>query len=168
MTALFAAFAVAAGLTAGPVTGTVTVGAQPVTAGMALAPGSTVDTRTGTLVLQAPKKPKGTQSLTLTGGAFALSQASKTGLVKLVLKSIDTAVCVEDGKVKRTLTAGTRSGLFMVRGRWAEVTVEKGTVTVSDMCQTSKVKVVKGSAKVRNLATKKTVTLKAGKSLTVG
>src|ERR1700754_2244232 len=167
MTALFAALALA-GLTAGSVSGTVTVGDQPVTAGMTLAPGSTVDTRTGTLVMQAPKAPSGAPSLTLTGGGFELTQASKTGLVKLVLKSLDTTVCIEDGKVKRKLTASTNAGLFMVRGRWAEVTVEKGSVTVSDMCQTSKVKVVKGTAKVRDLAKKRTLTLKAGKSVTVG
>jgi hypothetical protein len=165
---MIALLAALAGLTAGSVSGTVLSGSQPVTAGMTLAPGSLVDARTGTLVLRADKKPSGTQSVTLAGGAFELSQASKTGLVKLVMKSVDTTVCVEDGKVKRKLTASTHSGLFMVRGRWAEVTVKKGKVTVSDMCQTSKVKVEKGTAKVRDLARKRTLTLKAGKSVTVG
>jgi ferric-dicitrate binding protein FerR (iron transport regulator) len=158
--------ALLAALTAASVTGTVTAADQPVTAGMALAPGATVDTSAGTLVLQAARKPSGTQSLTLTGGLFTVDESG--GLVKLVLQSKDTRVCLEDGRVKRKLTAATSSGRFELTARWAKVTVEKGRVTVSDKCQTTTVKVEKGSAKVRDLAKKRTLTLKAGKRITVG
>jgi len=163
---MIALLAALAGLTAGSVTGTVTAGGQPVTAGMALAPGATVDTSAGTLVLKAPKTPSGTQSLTLTGGLFTVNESG--GLVKLVLQSKDTRVCLEDGKVKRKLTAATSSGRFEITARWAKVTVAKGRVTVSDKCQTTTVKVEKGSAKVRDLAKKRTLTLKAGKRVTIG
>ena len=157
----------------------------------ALPVGTIVDTRKGRLAMQSTVDGRrigagGTrQSVTLSAGIFRIRQqkAAPTSRVKLptdlMLQSAPgaEASCVTrtaTGPIKgrgrntvRGLTATTEKGLFRIVGAAGISTAKDATWATRDRCDGTRTDVGKGRVSVLDRATRKSITVRAGRSYLV-
>ena len=157
----------------------------------ALPVGTVVDTRKGRLALQSTTDGRrigsggSRQSVTLAAGIFRIRQlrAAANSRVKLptdlMLQSAPgaEASCVSrtaTGPIKgrgrtsvRGLTATTEKGLFRIVGAAGISTAKEATWATQDRCDGTRTDVGKGRVSVLNRATRKTITVGAGRSYLV-
>jgi len=136
--------------------------------------GSLLDTRKGSVRLQSARNGKGRrQNGDFSRGLFQVLQSRKAkGLTVLSLKgsAASPRSCGESfitasthrSRVRRL--RGRARGRFRTRGRHSAATV-RGTVwTVTDRCDGTLTKVIRGRVAVRDFRRRKTIAVKAGKS----
>jgi hypothetical protein len=153
--------------------------------------GTIVDTRKGRISMDSTVDSRRigsggrTQTATLSAGIFRIRQrkgtiGSATKLsTDLVLQSPPgaEASCVttaSSGPIKgrgnntvRGLTASTAKGLFRIVGAAGISTATRATWATKDRCDGTRTDVGKGTVRVLNRATKKTIKVKAGRSYLV-
>jgi hypothetical protein len=153
--------------------------------------GTIVDTRKGRIAMDSTVDSRRigsggrTQTATLSAGIFKIRQ--RKGTVGSAAKlSTDLALqsppgaeasCVTtaaDGPIKgrgnntvRGLTASTQKGLFRIVGAAGISTATNATWATKDRCDGTRTDVGKGTVRVLNRATKKTIKVKAGRSYLV-
>ena len=157
----------------GTVTGTVTVGGAPFTGGT-IPFGKTVDVTEGSVLL---KSAAGSLRVTPADGAtaaFVLVRGTANGkpIVELRLAKGDFSACPKRktssaGRGPATVVRqvwGNGKGNFRTRGRYAAATVRGTRWLTSDRCDGTLTTVARGIVSVVDLKTKKTVTVRAGRS----
>jgi sugar lactone lactonase YvrE len=163
----------AAGTPTGTPTGTVLVDGAPLTAGT-VPYGSTVDVTKGSLVLETEA---GTLKVYGAGGvpaAFKLvrTKEKNSTVVELRLVKGDFSACPKrktrsaqaaPAKPVRALW-GSGKGKFRTRGRYAAATVRGTKWLTTDRCDGTQVRVTQGTMAVSDLAKRKQVVVRAGKS----
>jgi hypothetical protein len=160
-----------------PVSGTVLARVPGATRAAALADGasvpvgSIVDTRAGTVKLQAALPAGGTQTGTFHGGLLEVRQpAGGRGMTELVLRgALPTcpaggarAAAVTRRRPPRSLWGHDRHGRFRTRASNSVITVRGTTWFVSDRCDGTLTRVTSGSVAVRDLRSGRTVVVRAG------
>jgi hypothetical protein len=157
----------------------------------ALPVGTVVDTRKGSLAMQSTVDGRRIgaggrrQSVTLAAGIFLIRQQKLTPGARtkiptdLVLQSAPGAeqACVRTGasgpikgrgrNTVRTLTAGTEKGLFRIVGAAGISTATDATWVTQDRCDGTRTDVGKGRVSVLDRASRKTVTVRSGRSYLV-
>lgn len=138
--------------------------------------GSFLDTRKGTVRLQAASTGKAKPYLgSFSAGLFQMRQSrrrSAKGLTSLVMKGGKFKSCAAK-RGKRASAAlskkrlrrlrGKGRGRFRTRGRYSAATVRGTTWTVTDRCDGTLTQVSRGKVAVRDFRRKKTIVLRAGK-----
>jgi hypothetical protein len=160
-----------------PASGTVLVRVPGATHAAALADGasvpvgSMVDTRAGTVKLQAALPAGGTQTGTFHGGLFEVRQPiGGHGMTELVLRGAHPtcpaggarAAAVTRRRPPRSLWGHDRHGRFRTRASNSVITVRGTTWFVSDRCDGTLTRVTSGSVAVRDLRSGRTVVVRAG------
>jgi hypothetical protein len=136
-----------------------------------IAVGSTVDATRGALRLTVRNARGRFESIDLGGGMFVFRHAAKgrqRGRTLLKLTTSAPNQCAAPGApglLQRLKASG--GGAFVVQSRLSESTSRRATWTTEDRCDATKTKVSRGSVVVRDLAKKRAVTLRAGRSHTV-
>jgi hypothetical protein len=157
----------------------------------ALPVGTVVDTRKGSLAMQSTVDGRRIgsggrrQSATLAAGIFLIRQQKLTPGARtkiptdLVLQSAPGAegACVRTGasgpikgrgrNTVRSLTAGTEKGLFRIVGAAGISTATDATWVTQDRCDGTRTDVGKGRVSVLDRETRKTVTVRSGRSYLV-
>jgi hypothetical protein len=139
--------------------------------------GSILDTKRGTVQLVSARGAGSkTQNGKFTAGIFQVLQSRKKrdrGLTELRLKGSSFNSCRARGKrasasklSSRTIRQlrGNAKGRFRTRGKHSAATVRGTKWIVADRCDGTLTKVQRGVVEVRDFRTKKTVTVRAGKS----
>jgi hypothetical protein len=133
--------------------------------------GSIVDTRAGTVKLQAALPGGATQTGTFHGGRFEVRQpAGERGMTELVLRgALPTcpaggarAAAVTRRRPPRSLWGHDRHGKFRTRASNSVITVRGTTWFVSDRCDGTLTRVTSGSVAVRDLRSGRTKIVRAG------
>jgi hypothetical protein len=143
-------------------------------AGVASVPvGALVDTRKGTVQLEAALPGARTQTGTFHGGLFQVRQpATGGGMTELVLRG-PAPTCGHAGaraaatsrrRPPRTLWGSDHGGLFRTRGSNSVATVRGTSWFMADRCDGTYTRVRTGSVSVRDLHTGARVVLHAGQS----
>jgi hypothetical protein len=160
-----------------PASGTVLVRVPGATRAAALADGasvpvgSIVDTRAGTVKLQAALPAGATQTGTFHGGLFEVRQpVGGHGMTELVLRgALPTcssggarAASVTRRRPPRSLWGHDRHGRFRTRASNSVITVRGTTWFVSDRCDGTLTRVTSGSVSVRDLRTGRSTIVRAG------
>jgi hypothetical protein len=133
--------------------------------------GSILDTRAGTVKLQAALPGGHTQTGTFHGGLFEVRQpAGGHGMTELVLRgALPTcsaggarAASVTRRRPPRSLWGRGRHGRFRTRASNSVITVRGTRWYVSDRCDGTLTRVTSGSVSVRDLSLHRTVVVRAG------
>jgi hypothetical protein len=143
-------------------------------AGVASVPvGAIVDTRKGTVDLEAALPDARTQTGTFHGGVFQVRQAAASGgMTELVLRG-PAPTCAHAGaraaatsrrNGARKLWGSDHGGRFRTRGGNSVATVRGTSWFMADRCDGTYTRVKSGSVAVRELWTGRTVVLHAGQS----
>jgi hypothetical protein len=129
--------------------------------------GSTVDATNGVLRLTVQTARRKHRVIKLSGGMFVFRQASKgrwRGRTLLELTTAEPNPCAASS-AKRLLQRLNASGRDVaVRTRASESTSRRATWTTEDRCDGTKTKVRSGTVIVRDLAKRRAITLRAGRS----
>jgi hypothetical protein len=136
--------------------------------------GSTLDTTKGKVHLVTAASGGKTQDGHFNGGLFVIQQGRKNPLTTLSMNGGGLNSCskLPPGGAARAIAAARRKrslfsnvkGRFRTRGRNSTATVRGTQYLVKDTCAGTLTKVKVGKVVVRDLALKKTKTLKAGQS----
>ena len=133
--------------------------------------GSSIDTRNGRIAITAAQGGGKTASADFYDGLFKLTQAKRSKVTSLTLT--ERLSCSRKGsasaaakKKKKRRLWGDGSGKFRTKGKHSAATVVGTKWLVEDRCRSTLTRVVRGRVKVRDFATKKTVTVRAGKRYT--
>jgi hypothetical protein len=144
-------------------------GFQELSDGRSIPVGSEVDATKGVVSLETAANNKGkTQKGKFYDGSFVMTQTRGKSPVTDLALSAPLDKC-GGGKVTAAASRSRRlwgngHGRFRTRGRYATATV-RGTVwSMQDGCSSTKVRVVRGTVVVRDLAKKRNVKVKAGHS----
>jgi hypothetical protein len=167
-----------------PVSGTVLVNGQVLPGGQQIPFGAVIDATAGVVSITTIGPDGKPQTAYFYGGEFQLSQ-DPDGVTTLVLRGGDFSVCgptktTATGTVKRTVKAltqtskkvvralwGTGKGSFRTKGRYSSATV-RGTLWYhADRCDGTFTKVNEGSVTVLDLARKRILIVRAGRSVLV-
>jgi Ca2+-binding RTX toxin-like protein len=131
-----------------------------------------VDSTSGSVRLISAAR-RGSQSATLSGGAFVIGQRKKRslgGLTELRMTGGDIGKCGSAKAGARGAASratfrrlfGRARGRFRTRGRFSTATVRGTEWSVADRCDGTLTKVKRGKVRVRDLVRNRTVVLKAG------
>ncbi len=132
--------------------------------------GSTIDTRKGRVELTIATRDGGSETAQFYTGLFTLTQAPDgTGILKLTGGSFArcgkraraSAAARSKRKVRRLW--GDGKGRFRTTGKYAAGTVRGTRWLTEDRCDGTLVRVLSGVVRVRDLARRRTVTVRAGK-----
>ena len=135
--------------------------------------GSIVDTRAGSVKLQAALPGGATQTGTFHGGLFEVRQpAGGHGMTELVLRGAPPtcpaggvrAAAVARERPPRVLWGHDRHGRFRTRASNSVITVRGTTWYVADRCDGTLTRVRSGSVSVRDLRRQRTIVVRAGHS----
>ena len=135
--------------------------------------GSIVDTRAGSVKLQAALPGGATQTGTFHGGLFEVRQpAGGHGMTELVLRGAPAtcpaggarAAAVTRRRPPRVLWGHDRHGKFRTRASNSVITVRGTTWYVADRCDGTLTRVRSGSVSVRDLRRQRTIVVRAGHS----
>jgi hypothetical protein len=147
--------------------------AVPLTGVASVPVGAIVDTRKGTVDLEAALPGARTQTGTFHGGVFQVRQAaSGSGMTELALRG-PAPTCGHAGARAaatsrrhraRTLWGSDNGGRFRTRGSNSVATVRGTSWFMADRCDGTYTRVKSGSVAVRELRTGRTVVLHAGQS----
>jgi hypothetical protein len=124
--------------------------------------GSKIDARKGRVRLRAAGGPgAGTQVGSFEGGLFTVAQDRRVPFTTELRLSESLPRCRRGSKGRTRRLWSETSGRFRVAGRHASATVPSGRWLVQDSCSGTLVRVERGRAEVRDLARKRTATLRA-------
>jgi hypothetical protein len=133
--------------------------------------GSIIDTRAGTVKLQAALPAGATQTGTFHGGLFEVRQpAGGHGMTELVLRGAQPAchagavraAAVAHEPPPRVLWGHDRHGRFRTRASNSVITVRGTTWYTADRCDGTLTRVTTGSVSVRDLRSQRTIVVRAG------
>jgi hypothetical protein len=147
--------------------------AAALSAGASVPLGSILDTRAGSVKLQAALPGGATQAGTFHGGLFEVRQPTGGhGMTELMLRgALPTcptggarAAAVTRKRPPRALWGHDRHGRFRTRASNSVITVRGTTWYVADRCDGTLTRVTSGSVSVRDLHRQRTVVVRAGHS----
>jgi hypothetical protein len=147
---------------------------RPLTASVDIPLGSDIDARRGSVTLTFALPGGGTQSATISGGEFVVSQAAN-GTVTFRLSQPLTGCRARTaatpthrrGATKRHITVKENGGSFDTVGQYVSGSVEGTTWITTDGCDYSQIRVIAGVVRVTDLVNHTTVTVTTGHSRTV-
>jgi hypothetical protein len=142
----------------------------------ALPVGSVVDTRAGTVVLQAALPDGTTNAASFHGSVFVVRQDAHSGVTDLYLRGGSFARCrtralasiaSAQPKPVRSLWGSDDGGRFRTHGRNSVATVRGTRWLTEDRCDGTLTRVTRGAVDVRDTRTGRRVTVRAGHSYLV-